>query len=155
MPGSAFEFPFLDPLMARLAQWEWLGILLARLSVGSLFALSGSGKLFRRDRRAAMRRTLEEAHIPWPDLNAIFIGGVEFGFGTLLVLGAFMPLACLMLGAVMIVALVTTRVKGIKATTALDRLSEFLYLPEVMYLVILVWLFFSGPGWLSLDRVLR
>jgi hypothetical protein len=29
-----------------------------------------------------------------------------------------------------------------------------LYLPEVLYLVILFWLFLSGPGWLSVDHLI-
>jgi hypothetical protein len=33
-------------------------------------------------------------------------------------------------------------------------LAESLYLPEVLYLVILIWLFFSGPGWLSVDHLI-
>ena len=36
----------------------------------------------------------------------------------------------------------------------LSWLSEFLYLPEVLYLVILIWLFLSGLGWLSVDRLI-
>jgi hypothetical protein len=35
----------------------------------------------------------------------------------------------------------------------LDWLGEFLYFPEVLYLVMLVWLFFSGPGWASVDHL--
>jgi putative oxidoreductase len=57
-----------------------------------------------------------------------------------------------MLGGLMIVAIATTAVRTIKALSPLDWLSEFLYLPEVLYLVILVWLFFSGPGWFSVDH---
>jgi putative oxidoreductase len=59
-----------------------------------------------------------------------------------------------MLGCVMIVAIPTTAVRNIKATSPLGWLSEFLYLPEVLYLVILFWLFLSGPGWLSIDHLL-
>ncbi|HEY5991870.1 MAG TPA: hypothetical protein VIU10_04765 [Candidatus Udaeobacter sp.] len=33
-------------------------------------------------------------------------------------------------------------------------LAEFLYLPEVLYLVILLWLFFSGAGWVSIDHLI-
>jgi uncharacterized membrane protein YphA (DoxX/SURF4 family) len=40
-----------------LQQHEWFGILIARLSVGILFALSGSGKLFVRSRRDEMLNT--------------------------------------------------------------------------------------------------
>ena len=31
---------------------------------------------------------------------------------------------------------------------------EVLYLPEVLYVVILIWLFLSGPGWFSVDGLL-
>jgi len=132
--------------------WAWVGILLARLSVGSAFFLSGRGKLFVNERREQMRQTLSEAHIPFPEFNAVFVSAVEFVFGLLLVAGMATPLACIMLGSLMIVAIATTAVRTIKAVSPLDWLSEFLYLPEVLYLVILVWLFFSGPGWVSVDH---
>jgi len=41
--------------MNTLQQWQWIGILLARLSVGLLFAISGGGKLFVRARRESER----------------------------------------------------------------------------------------------------
>jgi putative oxidoreductase len=139
--------------LTTLQQWEWIGILLARLAVGLLFVLSGSGKLLRPDRRDSMRKTLEAAGIPFPRANAVFVASVEFCFGFLLVLGALTPLACVMLSAVMIVALASTRIRDIKATSPTDWLAEFLYLPELLYLVILVWLFFAGPGRLSIDHL--
>ena len=129
-----------------------MGILSARLAVGSAFFLSGCGKLFVNERREQMRQTLREAHIPFPELNAVFVSTVEFVFGLLLVAGGATPLACVMLGGLMIVAIATTAVQTIKALSPLDWLSEFLYLPEVLYLVILVWLFLSGPGWFSVDH---
>ena len=144
---SAVRIVFVE-LHAR----AWVGILLARLAVGSAFFLSGRGKLFVNERREQMRQTLREAHIPFPELNAVFVSTVEFVFGLLLVAGAATPLACVMLGGLMIVAIATTAVRTIKAVSPLDWLSEFLYLPEVLYLVILVWLFFSGPGWFSVDH---
>jgi hypothetical protein len=61
-----------------------------------------------------------------------------------------------MLGGLMIVAIATTAVQTIKALSPLDWLSEFLYLPEVLYLVILVWLFLSGQaGSASITRFYR
>ena len=33
-------------------------------------------------------------------------------------------------------------------------LDDFLYLPEVLYVIILVWLIFSGPGRYSLDGLI-
>ena len=101
-----------------------------------------------------MRQTLIEAHVPFPGLNALFVSTVEFVSGTLLILGALTAVACVMLGGVMIVAIATTARRNIKATSPLGWLSEFLYLPDVLYLVILIWLFFSGPGWLSVDHLI-
>lgn len=44
-----------------LSRWQWIGMLLARLSVGLLFSISGAGKLFVRVRREQMLATIREA----------------------------------------------------------------------------------------------
>jgi putative oxidoreductase len=141
-------------LLTTLNEWQWLGALLARLAVGLLFFLSGRGKLFDAGPRKQMRETLVAAGIPFASINAIFISMVEFVCGILLILGTLTPLGCVMLGGLMIVAIVTSAIKNIKASSILGWLSEFLYLPEVLYLVILFWLFFSGPGWFSFDHLI-
>ena len=138
----------------ELHSLEWVGILLARVAAGLLFFLSGRAKLFVPERREQMRQTLIEAHIPFPDFNTFFVSIVEFVCGLLLVIGALTPLACTLLGCVMIMAITMTAIRNIKASCALGWLAEFLYLPEVLYLVILIWLFFSGPGWLSVDQLI-
>src|SRR4029453_13225681 len=135
--------------LAELHAWEWVGILVARLAIGLLFFLSGRGKLFVPERREEMRQTLIEARVPYPDLNAVFVSTVEFVCGALLIFGALTPFACVMLSGVMIAEIATRGIRSIKATSPLGWLSEFLYLPEVLYLVILFWLFLSGPGWFS------
>jgi putative oxidoreductase len=140
--------------LSELHSWEWLGILLARLAVGLLFFLSGRSKLFIPQRREQMRQQLIEARVPFPEFNAVFVSAVEFVCGLLLVLGALTPLACAMLGSVMIMAIATIAIRKIKASSPLNWLSEFLYLPEVLLLVILLWLFFSGPGWFSIDHLI-
>ena len=140
--------------LSELHSWEWVGILVARIAVGLLFFLSGRGKLFVPERREQMRQTLIEAHVSFPEFNALFVSTLEFVFGLLLVFGAITPIACVMLSGVMIVAIATTGIRNIKATSPLGWLSEFLYLPEVLCLVILVWLFFSGAGWLSVDHLI-
>jgi putative oxidoreductase len=141
-------------ILTVLHAWQWLGIFVARLAVGLLFVLSGRGKLFVPERREQMRETLLAAGIPFPDFNTVFVSTVEFVFGSLLVLGLATALDCVMLGYMMIVAIATTAVKNIKATSPVGWLSEFLYLPEVLYLVILFWLFLSGPGWFSVDHLI-
>jgi putative oxidoreductase len=140
--------------LSELHSWEWLGILLARLAVGLLFFLSGRGKLFVPERREQMRQTLIEAHVPFPEFNAVFVSAVEFVCGLLLILGALTPVACALLAFVMLMAITTIAIRNIKATSPLSWLSEFLYLPEVLLLVILLWLFFSGPGWFSIDDLI-
>src|ERR1044071_3962840 len=119
-------------LLIALHSWEWIGILLARLAVGSLFFLSGRAKLFVPERREQMRQTLIEAHVPFPDINALFVSIVEFVCGLLLVIGAVTPLACALLVCLMLVAITTIAIRNIKASSPADWLSAFLYLPEVL-----------------------
>ena len=137
----------------QLHSFEWVAIVLARIAVGLVFFLSGRGKLFVPERRDQMRQTLIEARVPFPDLNAVIVSSVEFVCGLLLVIGALTPLASAMLGCVMIVAIMTSAIRNIKASCPLGWLAEFLYLPEVLYLLILIWLFCSGPGWPSVDHL--
>src|SRR5438552_14295106 len=79
--------------------------------------LSGRGKLFVPERREQIRQTLIAAHVPFPDLNALFVSTVEFVCGLLLVLGAVTPLACAMLTCVMVVAIAPTAIHNIKASS--------------------------------------
>jgi uncharacterized membrane protein YphA (DoxX/SURF4 family) len=72
----------------------------------------------------------------------------------LLILGALTPLASALLAFLMIVAIATMAIRNIKASSPAEWLAAFLYLPEPLYLVILIWLFVSGPGWLSADNLL-
>jgi putative oxidoreductase len=125
----------------------------ARVAVGLLFFFSGRAKLFVPKRREEMRQTLIKAHVPFPEVNAAFVSIVEFVCGFLLVVGAMMPLACALLMGVMTVAIATTAIRKIAGTSGVEWVAGFLYLPEVLYLVILFWLFFSGPGWLSVDHL--
>jgi uncharacterized membrane protein YphA (DoxX/SURF4 family) len=82
------------------------------------------------------------------------VSSVEFVFGTLLVLGFLTPLSCVMLSGVMVVALGTSILPRITAASLASWLGSVLYLREVLYVVILAWLFVSGPGWFSLDHLM-
>src|SRR5260370_15060701 len=94
-----------EAFTAALQRWEWVGRLLARLSVGLLFFLSGRGKLFVPARREQMRETIRQAGLPHPELTAPLMALVEFAAGAALILGLLMPLACVMLIGVMAGAL--------------------------------------------------
>ena len=52
------------------------------------------------------------------------------------------------------VALVTTVLPSIEAEGVAGWLGTFLYKPEPLYFVILLWLFFAGGGPVSLDALL-
>jgi putative oxidoreductase len=67
------------------------------------------------------------------------------------VLGLLTPLCALLLLVNMIVAIVTNRIDSIQTSGLLAWVDDFLYLPEVLYVLLLVWLIFSGPGRYSID----
>jgi len=98
-----------------------------------------------------MEHTLAESHIPFPHASAFFVSLVEFACGAGMVVGLLTPLCALVLVIDMITAIATNRVHSIQASTPLSWLGDFLYLPEVLYGMILAWLIFSGPGRYSLD----
>lgn len=145
---------FLTSWTAELHRWEWLGRLLARLAVGLLFVSSGWGKLFVPASRRQMRDTIRQAGLPFPERSATALSALELVAGCLLVAGFLTPLAAVLLIGLMLGALVTTVVPTIQAATTREWLGAFLYLPEVLYAVILGWLLLSGPGPASIDHLL-
>ena len=65
---------------------EWLPVLLARVSIGVFFCISGGYKLFVLENRERMLETITQTGIPFPEFNAIFVSSVEFIGGGLLAL---------------------------------------------------------------------
>jgi len=104
-----------------------------------------------------MYETLVGAGIPFPHFMTYFVSSVEFLGGCLLIVGLLSSLCCAALIIQMIVAITTVRLRTIPAGLSfLDWLDDFLYLPETMYIIILIWLICSGPGRVSADsRVFR
>ena len=95
-----------------------------------------------------------QSHIPFPHANALFVSMVEFACGAGLALGLLTPLCAAVLVGDMIVAIATNRIHSIQVSGVLAWLDDFLYLPEVPYTLILVWLIFSGPGRYSVDGLI-
>jgi putative oxidoreductase len=123
----------------------------ARVLIGIFFCISGGTKLLVPAQFSVMEQTMVQSHIPFPHANAVFVSLVEFACGAGLVVGLLTPLCALALVVVMIVATATNRIQSIHASGALAWLDDFLYLPEVLYVIILGWLIFSGPGRYSID----
>jgi putative oxidoreductase len=130
---------------------EWVPMTAARFLIGIFFCISGGTKLFVPAQFNGLEETMVRIRVPFPHATALFVAIVEFGCGACLALGLLTPLNAAMLTGDMIVAIATTSSHTIQAKGFLTRLDDFLYLPEVLYVLILVWLIFSGPGRYSID----
>jgi len=144
-------YQFFSKFGYKKRQVEWFPILLARICLGIFFTLSGFFKVFHPKQHTALLETLQKAHVPFPEFNAYFVPILEFIGGILIIIGFLCSLASLMLFAIMIIALVTDRIASVALHGGLMTLENFLYLPEVLYALMFLWLFFSGPGKVSLD----
>ncbi len=126
--------------------------LLVRVSLGLFFAISGANKLFVARSAQVMYETLLAAKVPFPHLMTYFVSAVEFIGGSLLTVGLLSGLACVALLINMVVAILTTRLSAMrKGLSPLNWLDDFLYLPEVLYVLFFIWLICSGPGKFSVD----
>jgi putative oxidoreductase len=131
---------------------EQYAILLVRVSLGLFFAISGANKLFVADGAKLVYETLVKAKIPFPRQTAYFVSGVEFVCGSLVTLGLFSTPASVALLIDMVVAALTNAVSTLpKGLSPLNWLDDFLYLPEVLYVLFFIWLICSGPGKFSVD----
>jgi len=137
-------------------RWEWLPILVARVSLGLFFAVSGYNKLFNEEKHAGLIELMMEIGAPFPEFMALFLACVEFFGGILLMIGLFSTFVAIALTIAMVVAIATVEIEHIipKGIGPLDWMSWFLYLPQVMYIILFVWLITTGPGKLSLDYLL-
>jgi putative oxidoreductase len=134
------------------SDWEQCAILLVRVSIGLFFAISGANKLFVAGGTKPVYDTLVQANVPFPHEMAYFVAGVEFVCGSLLTVGFLSSLACAALLIDMVVATLTSAVSTIpKGLSPLKWLDDFLYLPEVLYVLFFIWLICSGPGKFSVD----
>jgi putative oxidoreductase len=128
-------------IYARLDGIEWVARLLVRVAVGLEFFGSGLGKL---GKLSGLIQYFRSLGIPAPEIQAPFVASTE------LVCGATRP-AAVMLCSVMTVAIVKAAAPEKHITASWHGLLEFLYLPEVLLLLLLGWLVFAGPGRASLD----
>jgi putative oxidoreductase len=132
---------------------EQYAILLVRVSIGLFFAISGANKLFVAGGTKPVYDTLVKAKVPFPQLTAYFVSGVEFVGGSLVAVGFLSSPACATLMIDMIVATLTSALSTLpKRLSPLSWLDDLLYLPEVLYVLFFFWLICSGPGRFSVDH---
>jgi uncharacterized membrane protein YphA (DoxX/SURF4 family) len=149
-------FSPIPPLIDGLALPD-AALLLNRVVVGAFFAISGYHKLFNRDRHAALVETLTVDRIPLVRVNQWFVPSVELVGGASLMLGMVSVWAALLLGAVCLVATCADGLKRVREyhpIDACDWVDDLLYLPEVLYGIMLVEVILNGPGAYSLDYVI-
>jgi putative oxidoreductase len=125
---------------------DWLAPLFARIVVGWVFLWTGWAKL---THLPLVTENFAGWGVPFPDLLAPFVSGVEFFGGALLLLGLLTRISAGALGVVMIVAVRAAQWDQI------DSLQTLLGFEEVMYLAIFLWLAIAGPGAIAIDRVLQ
>jgi putative oxidoreductase len=125
---------------------DWFPGLLSRITVGWVMAESGWGKFQNLPKVVEFFQSLG---IPAANIQAPFVAGVELVGGILLILGLLTRLISIPLSITMIVAILTAKREDITAFSDLFGLSEYLYI------VLMVWLIFMGPGKASLDQILK
>ena len=140
----------IDEALGRLTRAQWVPQLIVRLFVGYFFLETGWGKIHNLE---GMTERFTEWGIPAPAFNAALSGWTELLGALLIMLGLFTRLVSIPMFINMMVALVAVKLKKV------GGLNDFVELDEPLYALSFLWLFFSGPGWVSLDhlidRVLR
>jgi putative oxidoreductase len=132
--------------------WEQYAILLVRVSIGLFFAISGGNKLFAAGGIKPVYDTLVQGKVPFPRQTAYFVATVEFVCGSMITVGFLSSPACVVLLIDMLVATLMTKLSDVpKGLSPLNWVDDFLYFPEVLYVLFFIWLICSGPGKFSVD----
>ena len=144
------NFKSLKLLTERAFTWissfEWLGPLLIRLFVGYFFFETGWAKLHNLD---AFTARFAQWGIPHPAFNAALSAYTECIGGALTVAGLGTRLVSIPMMINMAVAIITVKAKSVSG------INDFVELDEPLYALTFFWLFVTGPGWVSLDHVIR
>jgi putative oxidoreductase len=129
---------------SELERASWLPPLLVRLFVGYFFFETGLGKV---GNLGALVERFQGWGIPVPAVSAAVSAYTELIGGALLFFGLLTRLASIPLFINMLVATLTVKLKKVAG------LDDFVELDEPLYALSFLWLFFSGPGLVSLDSL--
>jgi putative oxidoreductase len=124
----------------------WLAPLLARITVGWVFMLSGWGKL---NNLPQITENFISWGIPFPHVLTPFTSGVEFFGGMFLLAGLLTRISAGALGITMIVAIKAAKWDQV------DSLETLLGFDEFEYLALFVWLAIAGAGRVSVDYFIQ
>ena len=135
----------LSRALAILERLQWLGPLLVRISLASVFIVTGWGKLHNLPKVTGF---FTELRIPMPAFNAGMVSCLEFFGGILILLGLFTRFAAIPMAFSMLVAILTAKWAEVDGVATLFAFNEF------TYFACFVWLVVAGAGAISLDRLL-
>lgn len=119
-------------------------MLLARVSVGYIFAETGWGKLHNLEK---ITQFFTQLGIPFANIQAPFVATVELVGGAMVLIGLFARVASIPLIGTMVVAIITAKMGDIAGVT------DFFMLPEFLLILVFLWIFTSGPGLFSVDQL--
>jgi putative oxidoreductase len=128
-----------------LGRLDFVPPLLARFVIGFVFVNTGWGKLHSLDH---LIQYFTELKIPFPQIQAPFVAGIEFACGGLVLVGLATRFAAFPLIGTMVVAIATA------LWPDLDGLNDLLGRAEFLYIVLLVGLVVRGAGAVSIDSLL-
>ena len=137
--------------------WTDAALTLNRIAVGLFFMFSGYHKLFNPQRHRALADELKELGVHAVGFNQWWVPTVEFTAGSAVVVGFFAPLAALGLLVITLVAIATTvpqRINLSKPIDKADRIDDWLYVPETLYVFMLILVVSAGAGPYSLDAII-
>jgi putative oxidoreductase len=143
--ASSFLSVARERALSTIRKLDWVGPLVARVTLGVLFVSTGWGKVHSLDKVTGFFMDLG---IPAPGFHAHLVSFVELIGGALLVIGLCSRLSALPLAVSMAVAILTAQ------RDQVHGLPDLFGLVEWTYLALLLWVALAGPGKVSLDHLL-
>ncbi len=131
-------------------------LVICRIAIGVFFLIAGVNKLFNPVFQKSMLKTITSIGAPYPVFTANFTAANEAIFGLLLAIGLFTRFSSIVLIIILMVALITFDIpqyipQGLDPFT---WYSYFAYLPQTLYLLILIHLLVVGSGSFSIDKII-
>ena len=130
--------------VSLLSGLSWFPPLLARITIGVIFAESGWGKL---NNLPKVVEYFQSLNIPSPEIQAPFAAGTELVAGVLVLFGLATRIASIPLIVIMLVAIETAK------KSEINELSDLFALSEYLYIVLLIYLIVHGAGMISADKI--
>lgn len=145
MTNTSFVSNVRDRALSMTQRLDWLGPLVARITLGVLFVSTGWGKVHN---LAKVTAYFDELGIPFAGFQAPMVSFIELFGGALLVIGLASRIAAVPLMGSMAVAILTAQRANVHG------LPDLFGLVEWTYFALLLWVAIAGPGRVSVDQLL-